>query len=208
MAPFVFHVKKQIWKTQGQKGDSSIAKNVHTEFNKWVQEWSNSEQLSVPKRYNQKSCDRVELHVFGDASEDAFCAVSNIVITEPRGHKLIRFIIGKTRVAPMKHQTISILDLMAAVTANKFNDPIFKERRISFASICLLSDSTTVLQWLRSSDKKHLTFVANQVAEILDSSTVDHWRHIAGAENPADLGTRGLSVSELMQTVWRNGPIG
>ena len=68
------------------------------------------------------------------------------------------------------------------------------------------SDSTTVLQWLRNSDKKQPTFVANRVAEVLDSSTVDQWRHIAGDDNPADLGTRGLSINELMQSDWINGP--
>ena len=66
------------------------------------------------------------------------------------------------------------------------------------------SDSTTVLQWLRSSNRKQPTFVANRV-EILDSSTVDQWRHIAGADNPADLGTRGLSIDELMQSDWKGG---
>ena len=68
------------------------------------------------------------------------------------------------------------------------------------------SDSTTNLQWLRNSDKQQPDFVANRVAEILDSSTVDHWRHIAGADNPDDLGTRGLSINELMQSDWINGP--
>ena len=59
---------------------------------------------------------------------------------------------------------------------------------------------------MRSSDKKQPTFVANRLAEILDSSTVDQYRQIAGADNPADLGTRGLSINELMQTDWINGP--
>ena len=106
----------------------------------------------------------------------------------------------------MKHHTIPKLELMAAVTANRIKDLILKEHRISFASINLWSDSTTVLQWLRNSDKKQPTFVANRVAEILDNSTVDQWRHIAGAGNPADLGTRGLSFNELMQSDWINGP--
>ena len=69
---------KRIWQTQGQRWDSPIAAGINTEFNKWVQEWSNSKRFSVPRCYNQESFDRVELHVFGDASEDAFCAVSTL----------------------------------------------------------------------------------------------------------------------------------
>ena len=166
MAPFVIRgrmLMKRIWQTQGQKWDSPIAEDINTEFKKWVQEWSNSKQLTVSRWYNQESCDRVELHVFGDASEDAFCAVSYVVIIKPNGDRLLRLNVGKTRVAPMKHHTIPKLELMAAVTANRIKDLILKEHRISFASIYLWSDSTTVLQWLRSSDKKQPTLLLTGV---------------------------------------------
>ena len=208
MAPFVIRgrmLMKRIWQTQGQKRDK-ITKDINTDFNHWVQEWSNSKQLSVSRWCSQETCHRIELHVFGDASEDAFCAVSYVVITKPNGERLIRFIVGKTRVAPRKRHTIPKSDLTAAVTENRNKDLILKEHRISFASINFWSDSATVLQWLRNSDKKHPTFVTNWVAEIIDSSTVDQWRHIAGSDNPIVLGTRGLSINELMQSDWINGP--
>ena len=105
----------------------------------------------------------------------------------------------------MKHHTIPKSELMAAVTANRIKGLILKEHRISLASICLWSGSTSFLQWLRNSDKKQPIFVANRVAEILDSSTVDQWRHLAGAENPAGLGTRGHSINELIQSDRING---
>ena len=75
MAPFFIRGRmstKRIWQTQGQRWVSPIAEDINTEFNKWVQEWSNSKHLSVSRWYNQESCDRVELHVFGDASQDTF----------------------------------------------------------------------------------------------------------------------------------------
>ena len=134
MAPFVIRgrvLMKRIWQTQGQKLDSPIAEDINTEFNKWVQQWSNSKQLSVSRWYNQESCDRFELHVFGDASEDAFCAVSYVVSIKTNGDRLIRFIVGKTRVASMN--TIPKLELMAAVTSNRIKVLILKEHRISFA---------------------------------------------------------------------------
>ena len=76
---------KRIWQTQGQKWDSLKAVVISTKFNKWVQELSTSEQLSVLIWYNQESCHRVELHVFGDESEDAFCAVRYVVMTKRNG---------------------------------------------------------------------------------------------------------------------------
>ena len=49
-------------------------------------------------------------------------------------------------------------------------------------------------------------FVANRAAEILENSSMDQWRHVKGVENPADIGTRGMSVEGLKESVWLNGP--
>ena len=68
------------------------------------------------------------------------------------------------------------------------------------------SDSTTVIQWIRSSNEKQPTFVANRVAEILDTSTVDEWHHVECGKNPADLGTRGLSFDDIANSNWIKGP--
>ena len=72
-----------------------------------------------------------------------------------------------------------------------------KEHSIHFHKVFMWSDSTTVIQWIRSSNEKRPTFVANRVAEILDTSTVDVWHHEEGAKKPADLGTRGLIFDDI-----------
>ena len=68
------------------------------------------------------------------------------------------------------------------------------------------TDSTTVWQWIRINDKKQPVFVANTITGILDSTTVDQWNHIDGVKSPADLGTRGISYPELMESDWLHGP--
>ena len=118
----------------------------------------------------------------------------------------VSFIMGKARVAPVKHHTIPKLELMAAITGNRLKDSIMKEHSIHFHKVYMWSDSTTVIQWIRSSNEKQPTFVANRVAEILDSSTVDQWHHVAGARNPADLATRGLSFDDVANSNWIHGP--
>ncbi len=67
------------------------------------------------------------------------------------------------------------------------------------------TDSTTVLQWLNSSEKQPI-FVANRVAEILDHSTVDEWYFVSTNDNPADIATRGLSADDLLSSCWLKGP--
>ena len=115
---------------------------------------------------------------------------------------------GEARVAPIKHHTIPKLELMAALTANRLKHLIIREHSIEFQTKFVWSESTSVLQWLQNSDNKQPTFVANRLAEILDTSTVDEWRLISGENNPADLGTRGLIIEQLQHSVWLHGPEG
>ena len=120
-------------------------------------------------------------------------------------YRHVSFAMGKARVAPMKHHTIPELELMAAVTATRLKQMLLKEHECNFSGIFMWTDSTTVLQWIRNNDKKQPVFVANRVAEILDSTTVDQWNHIDGVKNPADLGTRGIGYPELMESDWLQG---
>ena len=50
-------------------------------------------------------------------------------------------------------------------------------------------------------------FVAIRAAEILENSSLDQWRHVKGVENPADVGTQGMSIESLKESVWLNGPL-
>ena len=67
------------------------------------------------------------------------------------------------------------------------------------------TDSTTVLQWLKSTEKLPV-FVANRVGEILESTTIDEWHHVLSGDNPADTGTRGISSEALKDSSWVIGP--
>jgi hypothetical protein len=133
----------------------------------------------------------VQLNVFGDASETALCAVAYLKGTWEDGTTEVAFLLGKARVAPLKQQTIPKLELMAAVLAKRIKHNIEKETTIPIQQTVLWSDSSTMLQWLRKSHEKQTVFVSNRVHEILQATTLDEWRFVPGALNPADCGTRG-----------------
>ena len=67
------------------------------------------------------------------------------------------------------------------------------------------TDSSTVLHWLQAAHKKQQVFVASRAAETLENSSMDQWRRVKGVENPADIGTRGMSTEGLKESVWLNG---
>ena len=104
---------------------------------------------------------------------------------------------GKSRVAPQKFLTIPELELVAAVSAVRLKHLIVEEHDYVIGSIYFLTDSMTVLLWIRSYTQKHRVFVANRVAEIMDSFTVDQWNHAPGDRNPEDIGTRGVPITKL-----------
>ena len=88
--------------------------------------------------------------------------------------------------------------MQAAVFGVRLREFIMEEHDIEVDRIIHWTDSTTVLQWLHASNNKQPVFVANRVAEILEN--------IEGKLNPADIGTRGMTVEVLKGNEWLTGP--
>ena len=68
------------------------------------------------------------------------------------------------------------------------------------------TDSKCVLYRIKS-DKEYRQFVYNRRKEIVESTSIDSWRHCPGTENPANLGSRGCFASEIVDnSLWWDGP--
>ena len=117
----------------------------------------------------------------------------------------VAFVIGKCRVAPIRNMTVAKLEMQAAVFGVRLREPILEEHDFEVIGIIHWTDSTTVLHWLHASNNKQLVFVANRVAEILEKSTIEQWRHVDGKLNPADIGTRGRTVLSPKESEWLRG---
>ena len=69
------------------------------------------------------------------------------------------------------------------------------------------TDSTVVLQYIRSESRRFHTFVANRVATIHDESTPRQWRHVDTCENPTEIASRGAKSSEPRKLeLWLHSP--
>ena len=105
----------------------------------------------------------------------------------------------------MKALSIPKLKLQAGLIATRLKDDILTALSVSINHVYMWTDSTTVLQWLNSSDKFPV-FVANRVGEILESTTINEWHHVLSGDNPADTGTRGISLEALKDNTRVIGP--
>ena len=106
----------------------------------------------------------------------------------------------------MRQLSILRLELEAAVMAVRLEEQIVKKHEMKINSCSFWSDSTTILQWIHSSNRKQQVFMANRVAEILDTTDVSQWKHVSGINNPEDIGTRAINIEELTRSVWLTGP--
>ena len=148
----------------------------------------------------------MELHVFCDASWEATAAVAYIKTTSNQG-TTIHFLLGKTRVAPLRQTTIPRLELQAALYAVILKKTIEDEMDFKFDKIFLWSDSTTVLRWIKNFKLKHKMYIGNRIAEIRDLTSTNQWNYVNTKGNPADQGTRGLKVTEMTEkSLWLQGP--
>ena len=114
----------------------------------------------------------------------------------------LAFVVEKCRIAPKRHLLTPRLELQAAIMAVRLKENIVKEHESEIQSCNLWTDSTTVLQWIHSSHRKQQIFVANRVAEILDTTDVSQWIQVSGINNPTKIGTRPISVDQLKRSEW------
>ena len=119
-----------------------------------------------------------------------------------------RLLCSKTRVAPLKALSIPRLELMSARILVNLMDTVKNalHSQINIDCVRFWLDSKTALFWIHNQGEWKI-FVQHRVNEILQRSQKKDWGHVAGKENPADIGSRGAVASELKDSnLWWNGP--
>ena len=174
-APFTMRMRillKTIWAKNGQNWDKQIAADEEELFHRRVQELRQLRSMPLGRRYLVGSFQKVDLHIFCDASLESICIVAYFRAETHNGVE-VSFVIGNCRIPPMKQQTIPKLELQAVLYSVRLRQLIVEEHDIRIASVTHWTDSMTVLQWLHAAHKKQQVFVANRVGEIMDQSTVE-----------------------------------
>ena len=143
-----------------------------------VNELTQLSGVSVPRCYFSRSSKAREhqLHGFSDASEKAYAAVKYLRTKYDNEHVDVNLVASKTRVAPIKQQTIPRLELLGATILARLVESISSSLMPTLGKLEKFNwvDSSAVLCWVKN-NKLWKQFVQHRIQEIRRSSSKNAW---------------------------------
>ena len=211
LSPFTIQWKVlfQLLCNENVEWDDKLSDEHLKKWNLLISDLQSLNNVCVPRCYFgiKDKVLSVQLHCFCDASEKAYAAATYLRSKYESGLVDVNLIAAKTRVAPLKKQSIPRLELLGANILARLASSIHKTLELSQdVEIFYWVDSKTVLYWIKNA-KPWKQYVLARVKEIREYTTQDSWRHCPGVQNPADLPSRGMSAKELVnEKRWWKGP--
>lgn len=211
LAPCIMSAKcfmQFLW-TTGLSWDDPLPTDLVQKWTTFVTDAQSLTKVSIPRAFQLSHSCAVELHGFSDASESGYAAVVYFRCQLPNDEVVIRPIVAKTRVSPLKRVTLPRLELCAAHLLAQLvaHCQTLFMNIVTSDHIYAWCDSSVVLTWLRTPPYRLKTYVANRVSQTQELIPLHSWRHIASADNPADCASRGIPASQLVNhALWWTGP--
>ena len=211
LAPYVVRAKiliQQAW-VEATGWDVPLPGHHQKQWKSWFEESIGLQGIRIPRCLKDRHSTAVKasLHTFSDASEAAYAAA--VYIRHEYEDKSIttRLVGSKTRLSPLKAMSIPRLELMGAVIGLRLTKQISAALEIPLSPATFWVDSMNVVYWIHGQSRNYKPFVSHRVGEIHEQSDPNQWRYVPTKQNPADFGTRGLTVSELADSeMWWKGP--
>ena len=190
-------ILQRLWKEKFG-WDEEIKSPLREEINALAKTWA-QERFTIPRFIPGKGG---KIHVFTDASKNAYAAVAYLREENPEGSKVSLYF-AKAKFAPLKETTIPKMELLGVTIGVRLIK--FLRQQTEMEEATLWSDSTTVLHWINELPTA-TRFVNNRLQEIRSMEGVSY-RYVPTKENPADLASRGCNPEELKNDkLWWDGP--
>lgn len=202
---------QQLWSIQDENGqkldwDQKLPSTVGENWKKLHSQLQSLNQVTIDRCVIIPGAKLVELHCFSDASEKAFGACVYVRSVDADGKVMVQLLTSKSRVSPLKCQSIPRLELCGALLAAQLYEKVRASIKGTMNTF-FWTDSTCVLRWIQAAPTIWTTYVANRVAKIQSITEGCSWNHVPGVENPADLISRGISPEEIVgNCFWWHGP--
>ncbi len=181
--------------------DVPLTNNLLHVWKVWEQQLPVEHQVPRSIAGFQEEIEEVELHAFGDASGQGVGAAVYSIVRQRSGTTQ-QLVAAKSRLAK-KGLTIPRLELVGAhMATNLLINLCNALDSIPTPQLYGWIDSTVALHWIKGNGQ-YKQFVANRVAKIQLHNQI-HWKHVPSCDNPADLASRGGTVTS--SPLWQRGP--
>lgn len=210
LSPVTINMKamiQQLW-TEKLDWDDEIVGALLKKWNSLKQHLHELESIEIPRFiFASSSYNNAEMHGFCDASTTGYAAAVYIRSFDIDLKIIVRLLIAKTKVTPLKPITIPKLELCGALLLAELIQFIKSSREFHDIPVICWTDSQIVLAWLSASPNKWEQFVGNRCGKILDIVPRCDWRYVRSKDNSADIASRGVLPGDLVSnTQWWQGP--
>ena len=189
--------------------DDPLPEELQKQWTQWLLHLTALPKLRIPRCVHPTSIipQYQHLHIFCDASTDAYAAVAYLVSYYPSSPPISRLLVARAKVAPLRQVSVPRLELMAAELALQVAMCAGPALQIPQKDTFFWSDSTNVLCWIKNDSRTLTSFVGTRVAKIQHHTVLNNWAWVDSAQNPADIPSRGMGAGQLAITpLWWEGP--
>ena len=197
---------QQLW-AQELEWDQAVSEDIAHKWEECLQNLLEVHNLRIPRWIFDEKNDSMELHVFCDASERAYATSIYSRVNSRGGKTITNLVCAKSRVAPLKNESVQRLELVACVLGTRLLSACNIVYKVPQERVFYYTDSRNSLYWINTPAFKQKVYVYNRSSEIQRVSKTTQWCHVATEENPADVGTRYVSTEDLKSNrLWFEGP--
>ncbi|KAK7590682.1 hypothetical protein V9T40_002295 [Parthenolecanium corni] len=198
---------RKLWH-DGFTWDKPLDEKSSERWSELVRALQDAAEIELPRRIAELDVDapevQVQMHAFTDASQEAYAVVVYLRLVS--GDSVaVGMVAAKNRLAPKGALSIPRLELLAMLVGSRFTKflrtALDVEKPVETHIWC---DSQCALAWV-ASQKLLPAAIEKQVREIR-ANEIHEFHYVPTKENPADVATRGATVSELRAQKWWDGP--
>ncbi len=196
-----------VWKA-GTGWDEEIPHQLLKEWKSWLDASKLLPHIKIPRHLGLtgEKGEQLEVHIFADASADAYAAAAYCVVKGKRA-TTSRLAISRARVAPKRTVSIPRLELMGATLALEMAHFLEQALKVPVRKMHFWSDSINVICWVKADSRVLNTFVGVRIANIQANTAHTQWRWTDTKQNPADIPSTGESAQKLKDNkLWFQGP--
>ena len=195
--------------------DDPIPERFTKQWEQMIKTCNDVQDISMPRAYYPKQHGapvQQQLFGFADASDLALSCVVYLRTLTSDGRIYVAFVCGSSKVLPkgtsLKGQlSIPRAELCAADELAKRILDIENEIKIpQLQPTQLFTDSRDVHQWITNTTDNFKRYVTSRRDRICRLTSPSQWHYIQSEYNPADIGTRPITVEKLKESTWIKGP--